>query len=161
VFNHNYRAAVSDVLQKLDNAELEHRGFSKTIINKIVSTGGEAPVNSTVLQFYKTTPCRQLLLVEEEIRSLWPEAWGAEVSKRVESAVSRAMFFGGKACTAGIEVHLPPRGGCAGKKEKRGYHPNCQRWCLFCFAAATEDWPYSGMINYCRIKYLKIVISLL
>lgn len=139
VFNHNYRAAVSYVLQKLDNAELEHRGFIKTIINKIVSTEGEAPVNSTVLQFYKTTPCRQLLFVEEEIRSLWPEAWGAEVSKRVESAVSRAMFFGGKTCRAGIEVHLPPRGGCAGKKEKREYDRPCEKWCLFCFGATTED----------------------
>lgn len=139
VFNHKYRASVSDVLQKLDNAELEHRGFTKTFINKIVFTSGEAPVNSTVLQFYKTTPCRQLPFVEEEIRSLWPEAWGAEVSKRVESAVSRAMSFGGKTCWAGIEVHLPPRGGCAGKKDKRQYYRSCQRACLFCFRAATED----------------------
>ena len=139
VFNHNYRAAVSDVLRKLDNAELEHRGFVKTIINKIVFTTGETPVNSTVLQFYKTNPCRQLPFVEEEIRSLWPEAWGAEVSKRVESAVSRAMIFGGKTCRAGIEVHLPPRGGCAGRKEKRQYYRNCDLKCLFCFSAATEN----------------------
>ena len=109
------------------------------MINKIVSTAGQAPVNSTVLQFYKTSPCRQLLFVEEEIRSLWPEAWGAEVSKRVESAVSRAMVFGGKTCRAGIEVHLPPRGGCAGKKEKREYNWPCDEWCLFCFGATTED----------------------
>jgi len=139
VFNHNYHAAVSDVLQKLDNAELKHRGFTKTIINKIVSTEGETPVNSTVLQFFKTTPCSQLLFVEEEIRSLWPEDWGAEVSKRVESAVSRAIFFGGKACRAGIEVHLPPRGGCSGKKEKRQYRRRCEDLCLLCMFATTED----------------------
>jgi len=140
VFNHNYHAAVSDVLQKLDNADLKHRGFTKTVINKIISTEGEAPVNSTVLQFYKTTPCRQLLFVEEEIRSLWPEDWGAEVSKRIESAVSRAIFLGGKTCRAGIEVHLPtPRGGCAKKKEKRNYGRRCEQMCLLCLFATTED----------------------
>ncbi|KAL9976311.1 hypothetical protein ACROYT_G013596 [Oculina patagonica] len=55
VFNHDYRAAVSDVLRKLDDAQLENRGFTKTIINKTVATGGKTPVYSTVLQFYKTS----------------------------------------------------------------------------------------------------------
>lgn len=113
MFNHDYRATVNDVLNKLDKAQLERRGFTRTIINKTVATADETPVYSTVLQFYKTIPCRQLLDVEEEVRGLWPEAWGVDVSRRVVSAASRAMLFGGKICTAGIEVHLPPRGGCA------------------------------------------------
>lgn len=138
MFNHDYRAAVSEVLHKLDKAQLEHRGFTKTIINKTVATGGNTPVFSTVIQFYKQISCRRLLFVEEEIRRLWPEAWGPEVSKRVVSAVSRAMYFGGKICTAGIEVHLPPRGGCAARKEKRDSRAECEEWCLFCFSAATK-----------------------
>lgn len=141
MFNHDYKATVNDVLHKLDNAQLERRGFTKTIINKSVATGGKAPVYFMVLQFYKTIPCRRLLFVEEEIRRLWPEAWGPDVSKRVVSAVSRAMYFGGKICTAGIEVHLPPRGSCAERKEKRHSKPKpCDDLCLFCFGAATEDW---------------------
>lgn len=153
MFNHDYKAAVSDVLHKLDSAQLENRGFTKTIINKTVASGGKTPVYSTVLQFYKTIPCRRLLFVEEEIRRLWPEAWGPEVSKRVVSAVSRTMFFGGKICTAGIEVHLPPRGGCAERKEKRDSKPKCEDWCLFCFGATTEDWSYSIRLNYCILKF--------
>lgn len=78
------------------------------------------------------------MYVEEEVRRLWPEAWGEKVSRRVVSAATRAMLFGGKICTAGIEVHLPPRGDCAAKREKRG-SKKCERWCLFCFSANAEN----------------------
>ena len=139
VFNHDYRATVNDVLRKLETAQLQRRGFTRTVINETVTTADERPVTSTVLHFYKKIPCRQLMYVEEEVRRLWPEAWGEDVSRRVVSAASRAMLFSGKMCTAGIEVHFPPRGGCAAKKEKRSSKRKCEDWCLFCFSANAEN----------------------
>jgi len=131
VFNHDYRATVDEVLHTLDRAHLELRGFTKSIINKSVTTADEKPVYSTVLHYDKTVPCKQLMFVEQEIRTLLPEVWGVEVSRRVVSTVSRARLCGGKICTAGIEIHLPPHGGCAKRKAKRS---TCEEnWCMFCF----------------------------
>lgn len=135
VFNHNYRATVNDVLRKLETAQLQRRGFTRTVINETVTTADERPVISTVLHFYKKIPCRQLMYVEEEVRRLWPEAWGEEVSRRVVSAATRAMLFGGKICTAGIEAHLPPRGDCAFSWNPTSYYKSvsscsCQLWWL-------------------------------
>lgn len=103
-------------------AQIQRRGFIKTIVNKSVVTTGKTTVSSTALQFFKTVPCSRVGSVEEEIRARLPEAWGPDVSKRVVSAVSRAMDFDGKVCTAGIEVHLP-REDSAARKEKRDSQP--------------------------------------
>ena len=65
VFNHDYRATVNDVLRKLETAQLQRRGFTRTVINETVTTADERPITSTVLHFYKKIPCRQLMYVEE------------------------------------------------------------------------------------------------
>ena len=120
---------MNDVLRKLETAQLQRRGFTRTVINETVTTADERPVTSTVLHFYKKIPCRQLMFVEEEVRRLWPEAWGEDVSRRVVSAASRAMLFSGKMCTAGIEVHFPPRGGCAAEYRADPQHPRARGGC--------------------------------
>ena len=130
VFNHDYRATINEVLQALHRANLELRGFIKSVIKKSITIGSENPVYSTILHFDKTVPCDQLMFVEQEIQSLLPEVWGEEVSKRVVSTVSHALINGGKVCTAGIEIHLPPHGGCIGRNAKRNV---CESWCMLCF----------------------------
>ena len=130
VFNHDYRATINEVLHALHRANLELRGFIKSVIKKSITIGSENPVYSTVLHFDKTVPCDQLMFVEQEIQSLLPEVWGEEISKRVVSTVSHALINGGKICTAGIEIHLPPHGGCTGRNAKRNV---CDSWCMLCF----------------------------
>ena len=136
VFNHDYRATVDEIHSLLERAKLEHRGFTKSAIKKSIASVDEQPIYTTTLHFDKTVPCKRLAFVEQEIRWLLPEVWGLDISKRVVSTVSRGMFNGGKICTAGIEIHLPPQRGYTGGIEKR---ETCYEWCLLCFHAATRN----------------------
>ena len=136
VFNHDYRATVDEIHSLLERAKLEHRGFIKSAIKKSIASVDEQPINTTTLHFDKTVPCKRLAFVEQEIRWLLPEVWGFDISKRVVSTVSRGMFNGGKICTAGIEIHLPPQRGYTRGIEKR---ETCYEWCLLCFHAATRN----------------------
>ena len=136
VFNHDYRATVDEIHSLLERAKLEHRGFTKSVIKKSIASVDEQPTYTTTLHFDKTVPCKRLAFVEQEIRWLLPEVWGLDISKRVVSTVSRGMFNGGKICTAGIEIHLPPQRGYTRGIEKR---ETCYEWCLLCFHAATRN----------------------
>ena len=136
VFNHDYRATVDEIHSLLERAKLEHRGFTKSAIKKSIASVDEQPIHTTTLHFDKTVPCKRLAFVEQEIRWLLPEVWGLDISKRVVSTVSRGMFNGGKICTAGIEIHLPPQRGYTRGIEKR---ETCYEWCLLCFHAATRN----------------------